>query len=405
VLAAVRTLNRLELVGETMRFALNRLAVVVPEWLRRQIGPDWVERYRVRVENYRLPKTDSARDLLAAAIGADGFQLLRAAFDKEAPATVRAEPAVEVLRQVWVQQYYAPDAQGTTCWRSARDVPPPERWIQSPYDLDARYGLKRGRPWLGYKGHLTETCDADAPELITHVETTPATVQDDSVTDRIHAALAAQELLPAHHLVDTGYTTAALLLESRDSHGIELVGPVAASAGWQARAGNGFDLEHFTIDWEAHTVTCPRGKLSRSWVEQGNPKSKTGQTQIQVRFHHGDCRVCPARAACTRRQTEPRGLTFLPRAEYEALQTARQRQGTLAFREQYALRAGVESTLGQAVRVGDLRHCRYVGLARTHLQQLLIAVALNVLRVLAWLDGVPRAPTRTSRWVALATAA
>src|SRR5262245_25213297 len=125
-----------------MRCALNRLAPVAPDWLRRQITPSWFERYQVRVENYRLPKTDGEREALAAAIGTDGFHRLCAAFAPQAPAVVRAEPAIEVLRQVWVQQDDAPDEAGTSRWRAARDVPPPERWIQSPYDLEARYSLK-----------------------------------------------------------------------------------------------------------------------------------------------------------------------------------------------------------------------------------------------------------------------
>ncbi len=54
-------------------------------------------------------------------------------------------------------------------WRTAGDVPPAERLIHSPYDLDARYSLKRGLAWVGYKAHLTETCDEDRPQLITQV--------------------------------------------------------------------------------------------------------------------------------------------------------------------------------------------------------------------------------------------
>lgn len=87
VLAAIRTLNRLELVGETMRLALNRLAVVVPTWLRAHMQPEWLERYGSRVENYRFPKADTARQRLAATIGADGFALLQAAYAPDAPRT------------------------------------------------------------------------------------------------------------------------------------------------------------------------------------------------------------------------------------------------------------------------------------------------------------------------------
>src|SRR5207302_8423654 len=61
ILAAIRTLNRLELVAETMRYALNRLAVVAPVWLRAHMQPAWFESYNHRVENYRFPKADTDR--------------------------------------------------------------------------------------------------------------------------------------------------------------------------------------------------------------------------------------------------------------------------------------------------------------------------------------------------------
>ncbi len=77
VLAAVRTLNRLERVGETLRAALNELAALAPDWLQGMAPAVWYGRYGRRVENYRLPKTEAARQDLAATIGADGQQLLR----------------------------------------------------------------------------------------------------------------------------------------------------------------------------------------------------------------------------------------------------------------------------------------------------------------------------------------
>jgi transposase len=72
ILAAIRVLNRLELVGKTLRHALNSLAVVVPDWLRAQAPPEWFDRYGRRMENYHLPKTAAAPEALAATIGADG---------------------------------------------------------------------------------------------------------------------------------------------------------------------------------------------------------------------------------------------------------------------------------------------------------------------------------------------
>lgn len=78
VLAAVRTLNRLETVGETLRAALNSLAQVAPDWLRPLIPPDWFDRYGRRVEEYRLPKGEAARVRLGEQIGTDGHKILAA---------------------------------------------------------------------------------------------------------------------------------------------------------------------------------------------------------------------------------------------------------------------------------------------------------------------------------------
>jgi transposase len=149
ILAAIRTLNRLELVGDTMRFALNRLAAVAPTWLQTHLQPAWLERYGARVENYRLPRKEAERQRLAATIGADGFALLQAVYAPETPPEVRTEPAVEVLRRIWVQQYYGPG--DPPRWRHAGDVPPSPRLIHSPYDLEARYSLKRGMAWIGIR--------------------------------------------------------------------------------------------------------------------------------------------------------------------------------------------------------------------------------------------------------------
>jgi transposase len=103
VLAALSALNRRELVGEAMRAALHRLAVVAPEWLRGQRQSEWFTRYAPRLEEYRLPKAKAKRSALAQTIGADGAALLRAVYAATPPVEIRALPAVACLRQSWGQ--------------------------------------------------------------------------------------------------------------------------------------------------------------------------------------------------------------------------------------------------------------------------------------------------------------
>jgi transposase len=397
VLAAIRVLNRLERVGETLRAALNSLAVVAPAWLRAITPPAWYDRYGGRVENYGLPKTEEARQELAAAIGADGRRLLDAIEAASERRWLQDIPAVQTLQQVWAEQYI--DVSGTLVWRDVKDMPSPAELIASPYDIEARYSTKRSVEWVGYKVHLTETCDEDTPHVIVNVETTPATTPDDNMVEVVHASLAQRELLPTEHLVDKGYTDADVLVASQREYGVAIVGPVAEDPSWQARADEGFDKSRFLVDWDHHLVTCPAGKQNISWLPNTYPKNGL---VWEVRFARKDCTPCMYRSQCTKARQEPRILGLQAREHHEALQAARQRQTTQTFRRQYAARAGIEGTHAQAIRRCGLRRSRYLGLAKTHFQHLITATAINMVRDTAWLEETPRAKTRRSAFAMLA---
>ena len=399
VLALLRTLTRLTLVAETMRHALNALADAAPGWLAAHGDPAWAERYAARVEEYRLPQDPAARRLLETTVGQDGYALLQAVYDPSAPPALRRCPALGILRQVWVQQYYGPH---DVRWRTGEDLPPHARLIASPYEVEARFATKRQTAWTGYKVHLTETCDEERPHLITNVETTPATTNDVGVTDTIHAHLAARHLLPREHLLDTGYVAADVLVTSR-RRAVDVVGPALGDNSWQARQPDGLDMSCFAIDWEARHVTCPGGKRSVRWTP-GHDKQGAGQDLVAVQFDPDDCRGCPLRPRCTQAKTGPRTLRLRPREQHEALQTARRRQLTEAFKQLYAVRAGIEGALSQGVRAFGLRAARYRGQAKTYLQHLLVAVAMNIVRVAAWAEGIPRAQTRLSSFARLVAA-
>src|SRR5215204_4798272 len=126
VLAAVRLLNRLELVGETLRAALNELATVAPDWLR-AAPRAWYERYALRVEDGRLPRTAAGREAYARTVGEDGFALLGRLDEPATPEELRRLPQVEVLRQVWARHFVreggAPPGEGVRL--RAKDEPPP----------------------------------------------------------------------------------------------------------------------------------------------------------------------------------------------------------------------------------------------------------------------------------------
>jgi len=398
VLAAVRHLSQLELVGETVRRMLDAMAQVNPDWLQARMQPEWIKRYGRGFEGYRLPKGREKLLELAIAIGQDGYELLAAASQPAAPEAIRMLPAVEVARCIWVQQYYWED--GQVHWRSKKKwgQPPSSKMIVSPGELEARFRIKRNTEWIGYQVHLTETCDHDHPRLITQVETTVATVHDSKVTATIQEDLSQRGLLPEIQLVDEGYTETDLLVSSRQ-RGIDLVGPLPSSKSWQDRTEGAFDHTCFHIDWESRVATCPAGKQSRSCSDR---QTWRGTPNVQFAFNKADCHPCALRQRCTRSKTGARNLTIYPEEKYKALQAARERQKTDAFQTLYKERAGIEGTMSQGVRKMGMRKSRYIGLARTHLQHVATAAAINVVRSVNWLTGEVPEPTRVSPFQTLA---
>jgi transposase len=123
---------------------------------------------------------------------------------------------------------------------------------------------------------------------------------------------------------------------------------------------------------------------------------------VAVLFDKAVCGACESRPLCTRSKFTGRELTLRPQPQHEILLEARKRQLTREFWEAYHARAGVEGTVSQGVRDFGLRRSRYVGTAKTHLQHVITAVAMNVVRLLAWFAGVPKAETRLSAFAKLA---
>jgi transposase len=407
VLAAIRVLSRLELVTETLRAALNELATVAPDWLQELAPLEWYARYGKRIEDTRLPRSHAARDAYAQTVGADGFRVLDALERPEAPTEARALPSITTLRRTWQRHYERRESPGNTNgdppirrvrFKADRELPRAAEGVESPYDTEARYRHKRDTQWTGYMVHVSETCEPTAPHLLTHVHTTTAAVHEARCTAPIQQALAEKDLLPSEHLVDAAYIDAALLVSSQQDYGITLRGPARPNPNWQATIKGAYTVADFAVDWERRQVHCPQGKAAASWAERVDT---TGRAYIQVRFHQQDCRACGTRALCTQAPQAARSLTLHPRAEFEALQAARAWYRSTEGQQRYQRRAGIEGTLSQGVRAFGLRYARYRGLAKTHLQHVATAAAINVDRLIAWLDGSPRAKTRTSRFAAL----
>jgi hypothetical protein len=261
--------------------------VAAPEWLQPHLRPAWTERYGTRFEDYRLPKAAAAREALAAQMGDDGRQLLEALFAAEAPLWLRNVPAVRTLQQVWIQQFDAVPSGEPMRWRKNEDAPPAAQMINSPYDPEARYSVKRDTTWTGYKVHLTESCDEDTPHLITHVVTTEASTPDWHAAAVIHPALAAKDLLPAEHLLDAGYVDSGVVVTSQREHQVRVIGPVPLDNHWQARRVP--DLKWPASRWIGRRVwrPVPRGRSAangrRPMIRMASPSSTFGLMRKPVR--------------------------------------------------------------------------------------------------------------------------
>ncbi|WP_327241675.1 transposase [Streptomyces sp. NBC_01320] len=432
VVAAVRDLNRLELVGESVRALVETLAAAAPDWLAQVIDvPGWSRRYGRRVDSWKMPASKTKQDALAIDYARDGFALLGAVYAPEQPGWLRELPAAQVLRIVLLQNYTRTTA------RNGREVvkrrekntedgdglPPGSTRLASPYDTDTRWSAKRDAFWNGYKVHISETCATAAddagrtehvpptakaaaktprrpkpdraprrPNVITNVATTALTLPDSKALEGIHQSQQRRGLLPDEHYIDSGYPSAELITGSAARYGVALITPVLLDTSRQAKAKEGFAAHDFTIDWENHQAVCPTGNTSTAWT----PNIQNGVTKTVVSFAALDCIPCPFKQQCTTAKSNRRQLSLHPPQMTEALRHARARQQTKDWNTDYALRAGVEGTIRQAVAVTDLHQARYRGLAKTHLEHVYSAVALNLIRLDAWWNGHPLDRTRTS---------
>jgi transposase len=398
VKAAIHRLNRVELVAAVFQEALEALAIAAPDWLRARTPADWFIRYSPKLNDYRLPRKETEQLRLAQQIGQDGQQVLQWVEAADAPGDLRHLEAIGNLRLVWGQQY---DVSSTPPrWLDHKELLDSADREASPHDTEARFQVKNEVSWVGYQAHFTETCDEDSPHFIIQVETTPATTSDYNVLPDIHADLQQQAMLPTEHLVDGGYSSSHLLNNSQVNFGVTVICPARPDASWQAHTPGAYTVDTFQIDWAAQTVTCPQGAHSQFWRTRPAPKSPR-KTVATVTFAETDCAACPARVLCTRGQG-PRTLTLLPEPEFVALKQARQREKTPEFAVLYAKRSGIEGTISQVTQRTDAHQARYIGLAKTHLQQIFSATAVNLARAINWLNGVPRAQTRRSRFARLA---
>jgi len=121
VLASVRNMNRSELVGEALRAALNVIAIVDPRWLAANVDGSWYLKYAKRFESNRSPQSKESMIAATEDIGSDGMILLERIWSNATPQYLRVLPAVEILHQCWIAQFWFDN--GIVRMRHTGDLP------------------------------------------------------------------------------------------------------------------------------------------------------------------------------------------------------------------------------------------------------------------------------------------
>ena len=210
-------------------------------------------------------------------------------------------------------------------------------------------------------------------------------------------------MLPTDHLVDTAYLDSELLVTSQETYGVDLMGSTRVDTGWQACQAEAVSKPRTLLGTrERQQATCPAGKTSQCWLPA---KDTRGNDTIHIRFSKKDCSVCPLQSQCTRSQPPRRTFTVRPQLQQLALEAARAREKTEAFKKQDAYRAGIEGTVSLSVRTFDLRRACNLGLAKTHLQHILVACAINLTRLARLIQGVVPFQAHASAFTCLFRAA
>ena len=361
LLGVVERLSQLELVTESIRVALKAVLSTAPEWTNEQLPPSFCEMYEKRQREYGLG-LDTVRSKLLQA-GQDGFWFLTQ-IDQSSLETIQQLSEVAVLRTVLQQQF--PSGSGGP---PASGRPTGKEVIESPHEPQVRYGTKRGKGWLGYKGQVTESCDKEYPHLLVDLEPTGALDNDSPELPKIQARLEAQGTMPGEQYVDQAYVSGELLVRSA-AQGITLMGVPPADT----QGPEGFRQTDFDIVEQEQKVTCPVGKRNQVWsVGKGK--------QTRIRFDGKTCRVCVNFGKCT---TSPQGRSLTLHPYRAALLERRAEAETEAFKRTLWLRSGIEGAISELTRGHEFRQARYRGKQKLRLQAYFTAVAVNLKRTTRW---------------------
>jgi transposase len=389
------------------------------EWVKQHLPAEWFETYGEWTESERLVKESGAKgraetERLLKQTGEDGFELLEKLAGSPQWERWRELEAIQTLAQVWQQQYRRGEKGSgaieieLSTKESRQKEGVAREVIQTPHDVEARYGEKNGVGVVGYKLHLTEVAAEDAPALITDVDVVGCQEYDGAALEGIQQRLEARDVLPAEQVVDGGYVSGETISSSA-LRGVKLIGPVQAAPGSEpeATAPNPppsrlraesetppvtqtcLSLERFQFDFARKTAVCPSGESASRWretIRQDRGLGPEGQVAVLIYWPKQTCLGCPLALPSLIQQE--RGRIVQVSLHYPVLAQRRQEQKQAAFKETYRRRSGIEASLSELVRGHQGRRTPYRGRAKTRLHYLRMASAMNLKRAIAWEQGL-----------------
>ncbi len=372
VLSAVRDLSALECVRETLRLALEELA----RGLAKSEQPDFWELFWERYVESKLDYKSGVEVLKNKhrQAGQDCLRLLQ--WLEPMAAELRYGPQVELLREVFAQQYQQKAGQVEPVKEHATGV------VRNPHDPDAQWSAKgkgkQKKTWVGYKAQIAESLpEKDAlsqKRFITSIVTQKASESDDPGLDQTFQDQAQSGLdRPTEFYVDGAYVSAARLYQAQEE-GWQLIGPAQPSAN-RFELKSAYRIEAFDINIAKRTARCPSGYASTQCSRLVEAKRQKVSFRFEWSYH---CRSCPLRSECVPAKQSHR--TIVVGQYHELLQQRRRDQQTEEFKERMHQRSAIEGTISELARAHGLRRSRYRGFAKVELQNLLIATACNIKR-------------------------
>jgi transposase len=305
--------------------------------------------------------------------------------------------SVRTLRRV-LDEHFKTEGKGRNRkikFKDRKELAPSGERIVSPHEPDARVASKGEKTVIGFKTHTSETCTPGFPNLITHVQTEPATVNDSLSLESIVRSMSKRKHLPKRLWLDGGYVNAEVFAKLKKSLGIDFVARLTNGHSWQSKEGKGFDLQNFSINWRKQTASCPANAESVSWKSDG-----TGGANVY--FAPSDCGPCPFKENCAKGKF--RVLHLKAKSVHRYMTKMRTRQNTDEFNKEYAIRAGVEGLQSRLIN----RHGRRANVRtrrKVSLKLIWAATILNISRLIDWTNGRQKGPTRKGKYELAFTAA